>query len=127
MQTGVLHVTIPFAVSNTGATSSAFLKSDPSLQTGWVSTAVFHLPDSAVASATTIDTLLHEICALAWDVNIVPSLSGNLLLSTSKFSKAGYTEIYDKDEVNFYDASTITIMVLADAVLKGWQCPCMNL
>jgi hypothetical protein len=63
----------------------------------------------------------------ARDVNIVPSLVGNLLLSTSKFTQAGHTAIYDKDEVNFYKARTTKITVLADAVLKGWQCPPMNL
>jgi hypothetical protein len=50
-----------------------------------------------------------------------------LLLSTTKFAEAGYTAIYDKDDVNFYDACTTKITVMADAVLKGWQCPRMNL
>jgi hypothetical protein len=50
-----------------------------------------------------------------------------LLLSTSKFAEAGYMAIYDKDKVNFYDARTTKITVLADAVLRGWQCPCMKL
>ena len=44
MRMGVLNGTIPSAVSNTGATSSTFLTSDPSLPTGRVSSAVFHLP-----------------------------------------------------------------------------------
>ena len=35
--------------------------------------------------------------------------------------------IYDKDEVNFYNVRTTKITILADAVLKGWQCPHMNL
>jgi hypothetical protein len=51
----------------------------------------------------------------------------NSLLSTSKFAEAGYMAIYDKDKVNFYNARTTKITVLADAVLQGWQCPCMNL
>ena len=42
----------------------------------------------------------------AQDVNIVPSLVDNSLLSTSKFADAGYTTIYDKNEVNFYDTKT---------------------
>jgi hypothetical protein len=71
--------------------------------------------------------LLHNIQAPTRDVNIVPSLVGNSLLSTSKFTEAGYTAIYDKEEVNFYNARTTKITVLADAVLKGWQCPRMNL
>ncbi len=127
MHTSILNGTIPSAVSNTGATLSAFLKLDPSFPTGRVSTLVFHLPDGAVALATTVNKLLHEVRTPARDVNIVPSLVGYLLLSTSKFAAAGYTAVYDKDKVNFYDARTTKITVLEDAVLKGWQCPCMNL
>jgi hypothetical protein len=124
---GVLNGTIPSAVSNTVATLSAFLTSDPSLPTGHVSSAVFHLPNGAVAPATTVNKLLHDVHVSARDVNIVPLLVGNSLLSTSKFAEAGYTTIYDKDKVNFYNTSTTKITVLADAVLKGWQCPCMDL
>jgi hypothetical protein len=127
MHMGVLSSTIPSTVSNTGATLSAFLRSDPSLPTGRVSSAVFHLPNSAVAPASTINKLLRDVQAPARDVNIVPSLVGNLLLSTSKFAEAGYTVIYDKDKVNFYNARTTKITVSGDAVLKRWQCPCMNL
>ena len=101
MRMGILSGTIPSAVSNTGATSSAFLTSDPSLPTEHISSAIFHLPNGAVAPATTVNKLLRDVRAPALDVNIVPSLVGNLLLSTSKFAEAGYMAIYDKDEVNF--------------------------
>ncbi len=107
--------------------SSAFFTSDPSLPTGRVSSVAFHLPNGAVDPATTINKLLHDVQAPARDVNIVPSLVSNLLLSASKFAEAGYTAIYHKDEVNFYNTRTTKITVLADAVLQGWQCPCMNL
>ncbi len=119
MRMGVLSSTIPSLVSNTGATLSAFLRSDPSLPTGRVSSVVFHLPNGAVAPAPTVNKLLHDVQAPTRDVNIVPSLVGNSLLSTSKFAKAGYTVIYDKDKVNFYNACTTKITVSADAVLKG--------
>jgi hypothetical protein len=36
--------------------------------------------------------------------------------------EAGYTAIYDNKKVNFYDTMTTKIMVLADKILKGWQC-----
>ncbi len=98
---GILSGTIPSAVSNTGATLSAFLTSDPSIPTGRVSSAVFHLLNRAVAPETTINKFLRDVQAPTWDVNIVPSLIGNLLLSTRKFAEAGYTAIYDKDKVNF--------------------------
>jgi hypothetical protein len=120
MHMGILNGTIPSTVSGTGATLSAFLTSDPSLPTGRVSSKVFHLPNGTIAPATTINKLLQDIRVPAQDINIVPSLVGNSLLSTSKFAKAGYSAIYNIDEVNFYDTRTTKIMFLMDAVLKGW-------
>jgi hypothetical protein len=51
----------------------------------------------------------------------------NSLLSTSKVVEADYIAIYDKEEVNFYNAKTTKITVLEEAVLKGWQCPATGL
>jgi hypothetical protein len=59
----------------------------------------------------------------ACNVNIVPALVKNSLLSTNKFAKAGYTVIYDKDEINFYDARTTKITVSKEAIRTGWRCP----
>ena len=36
---------------------------------------------------------------------------------------ANYIAIYDKEEVNFYDAKTTVITVSEEAALQGWQCP----
>ncbi len=91
----MLNGTIPSAVSDTGATLSAFLKKDPSHATVKLSTTVFHLPDSAIAPATTRNKLLHNVHEPARSVNIIPALVKNSLLSTNKFAKAGYTIIYD--------------------------------
>jgi hypothetical protein len=126
MRMGVLNGTIPSAVSDTGATLSDFLKEDPSIPTRCIFSAVFHLPNGAIAPATIVNKLLHNVCATDRDVNIVPSLVKNSLLSTSKFANTGYTAIYDENEANFYDAKTTKITVLADAVLKGWHCPRMH-
>jgi hypothetical protein len=120
MKEGVLNGTIPSAVSDTGATSSAFLKKDPSCPTGELSTTVFHLPDGAIAPATTRNKFLHKVREPALSVNIVPALVENSLLSTNKFAEAGYTVIYDKDEVNFDNARTKKITVLEEAILTGW-------
>jgi hypothetical protein len=48
-------------------------------------------------------------------------------LSTSKVINADYIAIYDKQEVNFYNAKTTKNTVLEEAVLKGWQCPVAGL
>ena len=119
MRIGVLNGTFPLEVSNMGATSSAFLALDPSLPTGCMSMAVFHLPNGTIAPVTTINQIHHNVHAPVREVNMDPSLVGHSLLSTSKFATAGYTAIYNQDEVNFYDTHTTTITVLADAVLKG--------
>jgi hypothetical protein len=92
---GVLNGSIPLAVSNTAATSNAFLSSAPMLPTGTVSTAEFHLPNGEKAAATMIHKLHHNLRELACSVNIVPSLVGNSLLSIVKMVEAGYTAIYD--------------------------------
>ncbi len=122
MKEGMLNGMTPSAVSDTGATLSAFLKKDPSRATGELSTTVFHLPDGAIAPATTRNKLLHNVREPARSVNIVPALVENSLLSTNKFAEAGYTVIYDKDEVNFYNTRTTKITVSEEAILTGWQC-----
>eukprot|EP00804_Cyclotella_cryptica_P005400 CCRYP_017081-RA/>CCRYP_017081-RA protein AED:0.42 eAED:0.42 QI:0/-1/0/1/-1/1/1/0/179 len=43
------------------------------------------------------------------------------LLSGSKFADAGYTAVYDKDEVNFYDSNKIHVN--ATSILQGYRCP----
>ncbi len=114
---------IPLAVSNTAATSNVFLPSAPTLPTGTMSTAMFHLPNGAKAEATVIHKLHHNLIEPARSINIVPSLVGNSLLSTVKMVEAGYTAIYDDKEVNCFDTPTTKITVLAATILKGWQCP----
>jgi hypothetical protein len=49
------------------------------------------------------------------------------LLSTSKLVEADYIAIYDKQEANFYNATTTKVVVSEEAVLKGWQCPVTKL
>jgi hypothetical protein len=123
MKEGVLNSMIPSAISDTGTTLSAFLKKDPSRAMEELSTTVFHVPNGAIAPATTRNKLPHNVREPARSVNIVPALVKNSLLSTNKFAKAGYTVIYDKDEVNFYDARTTKITVSEEAILTGWQYP----
>jgi hypothetical protein len=119
----VLSGTISSAVSNTGATSHALLPLAPLIPMGEWSWAVFHLPNGVTAAATTINKLHFNVRKPARSVNIVPALVENSLLSTNKFVEAGYTVIYDAEEVNFYDARTTKIVVSEAAILKGWRCP----
>ncbi len=67
--------------------------------------------------------LHHNLREPARSINILPSIVDNSLLSAVKMVRAGYMAIYDDKEFNFYNTATTKITVLADAILKGWQCP----
>ena len=120
LQLGVLNGTIPSAVSDT---SHALLPSAPSIPTGKRSDVVFHLPNGALAPATTINKLHHQVREPAQSLNIFPDLAMNSLMSTSKFVAAGYTVVYDDKEVNYYEKATTKIVVSEEAALRGWRCP----
>eukprot|EP00804_Cyclotella_cryptica_P020437 CCRYP_014425-RA/>CCRYP_014425-RA protein AED:0.04 eAED:0.02 QI:0/0/0/1/1/1/2/0/1218 len=111
---------IPSAISDTGATSTAGTLHDPFHSTTQPSTKVFLLPTGGTAQATHISQLMLNVRAPANQVDIVPNLT-QTLLSGSKFADAGYTAVYDKDEVNFYDSNNININ--ATSILQGYRCP----
>ena len=121
LKRGVLDGTIPSAISDTGATSTAGKPGDPYTKTGIPSSKVFHLPDGSSTKVESTATLQLPVRAPANQVDIVPNLQ-HTLLSGVKMADAGYTAVYDKDEVNFYN-NTAKITVNEEAVLKGWRCP----
>ena len=47
----------------------------------------------------------------------------NNLLSANRFAKAKYITIFDKEEVNIYDATKTEIKTTRGAVLRGWRLP----
>eukprot|EP00804_Cyclotella_cryptica_P003248 CCRYP_010484-RA/>CCRYP_010484-RA protein AED:0.06 eAED:0.05 QI:0/0/0/1/0/0.5/2/0/413 len=97
---GISDGTIPSAISDTGATSTAGALHDPFHFTTKPSTKVFLLPTGGTAQAAHISQLMLNVRAPANQVDIDPNLT-QTLLSGSKFADAGYTAVYDKDEVNF--------------------------
>eukprot|EP00804_Cyclotella_cryptica_P003825 CCRYP_018936-RA/>CCRYP_018936-RA protein AED:0.22 eAED:0.20 QI:0/0/0/1/1/1/2/0/637 len=113
LKQGIMNGSIASAVSDTRATSTAGAPHDPFEETTTISSKVFFLPTGSTAKATKVAKLLHKVQTPANIVDIVPSL-GQTLLSGSKFADAGYTAVYDKAEVNFYDANTIHITEKAD-------------
>ena len=115
IQAGVLNGSIPSAVSDTGATASAFTPDNPSIPTGVKSTSTFGGAFGDQAKATTINKLHHKLREPARSVHIVPQVQTSLL-STSKVVDADYIAVYDKHEVNFYDAKTTVITVSEEAV-----------
>ena len=62
-----------------------------------------------MAHTTHLSQHLLDDSAPANKVDLVPNLT-HTLLSGSKFADAGYTAIYDKDEVNFYDSDKFILL-----------------
>eukprot|EP00804_Cyclotella_cryptica_P014867 CCRYP_020386-RA/>CCRYP_020386-RA protein AED:0.51 eAED:0.20 QI:0/0/0/0.66/0.5/0.33/3/0/654 len=119
LKQGIMNGSIASVVSDTGATSTAGAPHDPFEETTTISSKIFIIPIGSMAKATKVAKLLPNVQTPANIVNIVPSL-GQTLLSGSKFADAGYTAVYDKAEVNFYDTNTIHIT--EKAVLTGYRC-----
>jgi hypothetical protein len=114
LRLGVLNGTIPSAVSNTGATSHALLPTAPSILTGTRSNVVFHLPNGATASSTTINKLQPRRPGASRSANIVPDLATNSLMSISKFVDARYTVVYNDKEVDYYEKAIAKTVVSED-------------
>ena len=114
LQLGVLDGSIPPAISNTGATVSAFKPSDPSIPTGIKSNKIFGGAFWEQAEATIINKLHHNIREPARSVHILPEVQHSLL-STDKLTNTDYIGVYTKDEVNFYNAQKTKIIVTEEA------------
>jgi hypothetical protein len=123
LKQGVLDGSIPSAIADSGATSSVGTKRDKKrnafVATGRQSDKSFRMPNGDVEEASDMDELLHDVRHPAKDVHIVPGIERDSLLSIPKFADANYVAIFDKDEVNIYDANKTTIVVSRGAILRG--------
>eukprot|EP00804_Cyclotella_cryptica_P012654 CCRYP_016928-RA/>CCRYP_016928-RA protein AED:0.83 eAED:0.83 QI:0/-1/0/1/-1/1/1/0/246 len=117
---GINNGSIPSAVSDTGATSTAGTLHDPFIHSKTRSTKFFMLPTGTTTAATIQAQLLLNVRPPANTVDIVPNLH-QTLLSGSKFADADYTVVVRQTQVNFYDSATINIT--ERAVLTGYRCP----
>jgi len=131
IKAGVRDGTIPSAIADTGATSSVGMTRDRNrnafVPTNRHSTKAFHMPNGAVEPATHMDELHHDVCHPAKEIHIVPGIERDSLLSIAKFADANYIAIFDKDELNIYDANKTKVTVLCAAILRGWRCKETNL
>ena len=117
---GVLNGTISYGASDTGATSTAGKYGDHFIASNEPSNKVFGLPTGGSVKASQKATLDLPLKEAAKEVDMVPGLA-QTLISTGKITDAGYTAVYDKDEVNFYPADKIHIT--EESVLRGYRCP----
>ena len=126
LKKGVLDGSIPSAIADSGATSSVGTKRDKKrnafVATGRQSDKAFRMPNGEVEEASDMDELQHDVRHPAKDVHIVPGIERDSLLSIPKFADANYVAIFDKDEVNIYDANKTSIVVSRGAILRGWRC-----
>jgi hypothetical protein len=127
LKAGVHDDSIPSVVANTGAMSSVGTTKDKNrnafIPTRWQSTKAFHMPNGTVEVAMDRDKKLHhDVCHPAKDIHIIPGIERKLLLSFAKFADANNIAIFDKDELNIYDANNTKVTVSCSAILCGWQC-----
>ena len=111
----VLNGSIPSAVADSGATSSVGTNRDRKkntfVPTGRQSDKAFCMPNGNVEEASNMDGLHHNVRHPTKDVHIVPGIKRGSLISIPKFADANYVIIFDKDEVNIYNANKTTIVV----------------
>jgi hypothetical protein len=131
LKAGVRDGSIPSAVVDTGATSSIGTTKDKCrnafIPTGRQSIKAFHMPNGTVEVATDVDKLHHNVRHPAKDIHIIPGIKRDLLLSMEEFAGANYNAIFDKDELNIYNANNTKVTVSCSAILCGWRCMDTNL
>ena len=98
----IIYGSIPSAIRDTGATSTAGKSGHPFRSLNIPSDKVFHLPTGGTAIAPIKAKLMRELREPATEVDIVLELT-NTLLSTGKLVDGGYFAVYDENEVNIYD------------------------
>ena len=74
-----------------------------------------------ITPATDEGLLLHKVREPARTVDMVPAITTQSLISIGKFADAKYITIFDKEEVNIYDANNTEVTVSRGAILKGYR------
>ena len=106
MKEGVLNGTIPSGVKDSGATSTCGKLGNPFIQTNRKSSKIFNMPTGIQTPAGDVALLHHKLREPARSVNMVPGIKNDTLISTSKFADVNYISIFNREEVNIYDANT---------------------
>ncbi len=122
LRQGMEGGSIPSTVVDSGCTSGVGTTDDPCQQTGCTSNKQFILPGGKIVKATKIAEYPFKVRSLAQELHITPGITENSLLSTSKFAASNYITIFDKEEVNIYDANDTIIAVMRGAILCSFEC-----
>jgi hypothetical protein len=111
---------IPSTVADSACTSSVGTADDTCQFTSQVSNKQFVLSDREVKLATEIAEYPFKVQGPANKLHIMPGITKNLLLSTGQFAAANYITIFDKEEVNIYNANNTILTVTRGAILCEW-------
>ena len=118
---GVKDSIIPSAVVDSGTTSKVIKPVNPCTPTGKKSQKRYKMATCRITPGKEEALMQHKVQDPVRACNIVPGITDDSLVSTSKFVDAGYFTIFDREEVNIYNASNMQISVTRGAVLGSWQ------
>ena len=112
------------AVIDSAATSSFWRQNDPHIPTNKLSNKQVGMPNGATTQTTKKGILPNSnLNDAARELDILPELKHNSLLSVCKLSDAGYTTVFHAGDggvtVHWHD--DVFIRVKKEAVLKGWR------
>ena len=96
------------------------LDPDPFIATSRKSGKIFQYAGGTIAEVDKIKQLTFKVREEAKDIHMIPGIQ-NKLLSTNQFTKAKSITIFDKEDVNIYDAKNTEIQTTRGAVLRGWH------
>ncbi len=111
---------IPSTVADGACTSGVGTAEDTCWYTGQVSNKQFVLLGGEIKPRTEITEYLFKVLGLANKLHIMPGITQNLPLSTGHFAAANCITIFNKEEVNIYNANNTIIAVTKGAILQGW-------
>ena len=97
------------------------LDSEPFITTSRKSDKIFQYAGGTIAAANK-KKLTFKVQEGSKDVHMIPGIHNNLF-STNQFAKAKYITIFDKEEVNIYNATNIETNTTKGDVLGGCCLP----
>ena len=110
--------TIPSGILDTGATSSCSHEDSPFIAIGDKSNKIFQMPTGHTTQATEVKLLQHKVRDPARQLDIVPGIRTDSLISMAKFADADYMAVFDKDKVEIFDANNTKVEVTNGAILR---------
>ena len=116
------QTTITSGILNTGVTSSCGNEDGSFVATGKQSNKIFQIPTGCTARATEVKLLQHNIREPAQQINVVPGIKTDLLISMAKSANVDYFVVFGKNKVKIFDANNMKVEVTNIAILRGWRC-----